>query len=377
MKPFVYADNAATTRLDTVAFEAMKPFLLEEYANASQPYSFSRSAKKAIRDARIDIADCLNASPEEIFFTSGGTESDNWAIKGRIGGSEDKCSVVASRIEHHAVLKSCQTLESAGVPVNYLPVDGEGTVLPESLRRVISSDTRIVSVMTVNNELGTIEPIRELCSIAHEKKAIFHTDAVQAVGHIEIDVQQLGIDLLSASAHKFNGPKGVGFLYVRQGTPIESYMSGGSQEWGMRAGTENVAAIAGMAAALKNNCQNRERNIAHLIRLERAFLESLDEKRISYTRNGSHNSVPGLISLSFPGQDGEVLLHRLDLMGIYVSTGAACDSVKTQISHVLKAIGLSEERARGAIRISLGKYNTLEEVLYISNGLARILPLPD
>ena len=254
MKQCIYADNAATTKLDIDAYEAMKPFLLEDYGNASQPYTFARKPKKALAEARATIADCIGALPEEIYFTSGGTESDNWVIKSVVGLTE-KHLTVTSQIEHHAVLNACGALERLGYPVIYLPVNADGTVIPEVLEKTVTKlQPRLVSVMLVNKEIGTIEPIKELATVAHSHAALFHTDAVQAVGHIPIDVNDLRVDMLSASAHKFNGPKGIGFLYVRKGTILTPYADGGAQENGMRAGTENIAGIVGMATALKKNC---------------------------------------------------------------------------------------------------------------------------
>lgn len=373
MKQLIYADNAATTKLDSDAFEAMTPYLLTEYGNASQPYSFSRSVKKAITEARHIIAACINADPEEIYFTSGGTESDNWAIKGSAFSDPEKREMITSSIEHHALLRSCSAINSLGYPVNYLGVSSDGIVSTSELANTITPRTRLVSVMLVNNEIGTIQPIRELCRIAHANKAIFHTDAVQALGHIKVDVQELGVDMLSASAHKFNGPKGIGFLYIRKGTQIVPWLDGGSQEFGLRAGTENVAAIVGMAVALKKNCVHIEEHTAHLNNLEQTLLSRLNQADIDFIRNGSSNHVPGNISLSFRHANGESLLHRLDLMGICVSTGSACDSVNTQISHVLRAIKLDESYARGTIRISLSHENTIEEVVKIAHCLIKIL----
>lgn len=373
MKQFIYADNAATTKLDIDAFEAMKPYLLDEYGNASQPYSFARTPKQALKDARAIIAQCINAAPEEIYFTSGGTESDNWAIKGVAFADAEKRAIITSQIEHHAVLRACEAIEKLGHPVAYLPVTKEGIVTKEALESVITPTTRLVSVMFANNEIGTIEPIKDLCEIAHQQGALFHTDAVQAIGHVRIDVNELGVDMLSASAHKFNGPKGIGFLYIKKGTPITSYANGGAQEFGLRAGTENVAAIVGMAVALRKNYDNMENNAICLKTLEKQVVTELDSAKIDYIRNGSEEHIPGNISLSFRGADGEALLHRLDLMGICVSTGAACDTVNTQISHVLKAIGLDVEYAKGTIRISLGSNNTIEEINTLSKKLIRIL----
>lgn len=368
----IYADNAATTKLDKEAFEAMIPWLNEEYGNASQPYSFSRKPKKAIAEAREIIASSINAQPEEIFFTSGGTESDNWAIKGSAFCDSEKRATITTQIEHHAVLNVCKSLEAIGYPVSYLPADKYGVITPHTLEANITERTRLVSVMLANNEIGTIQPIGKLCEIAHEHGALFHTDAVQAVGHIPVDVKSLNVDMLSASAHKFNGPKGVGFLYIKNGTNIAPLLDGGAQERRMRAGTENVAAIVGMAAALKNNCVKIDQNQEYVRSLEDNLLSQLDESGIEYLRNGHERHLPGIISLSFKGRDGEALLHRLDLMGICISTGSACDSHDTQISHVLKAIALPQEFAEGTIRISLGKDNTEEEVRKIVSALSKV-----
>ena len=373
MKQFIYADNAATTKLDIDAFEAMKPYLLEEYGNASQPYSFSRKPKQALKEARATIAQCINAEPEEIFFTSGGTESDNWAIKGIAFASSAKHAIITSQIEHHAVLRACEDIEKFGYPVAYLPVTKEGVVTTEAFVSVITHNTRLVSIMFANNEIGTIEPIKELCELAHRNGALFHTDAVQAVGHVQIDVKELGVDMLSASAHKFNGPKGVGFLYVKKGTPICSYASGGAQEFGMRAGTENIASIVGMSVALKKNCDNLAENIRHIENIEYRLIDNLSSSGLDFVRNGSPYHIPGNISLSFKNANGEALLHRLDLMGICVSTGAACDTTNTQVSHVLHAINLDPEYAKGTIRISFSPRNTLSEAGIICNQLLKII----
>lgn len=370
MKQIIYADNAATTKLDIEAFDAMRPFLLDDYSNASQPYSFSRGAKKALKEARQIIAKCINAEPDEIFFTSGGSESDNWAIKG-VAHNGEVGTIITSEIEHHAILRACADVERSGIPVAYVKPDKEGVVSAHKLLEYIADSTKLVSIMFVNNEIGTIEPIKELCEVAHSKGALFHTDAVQAVGHICIDVKELDIDMLSASAHKFNGPKGVGFLYIKKGTNIKSLISGGGQELGYRAGTENIAAIVGMAKALKNNFDYIIENNEHLEVLEKKLLDGLSS--LKFEKNGSDNHVKGIISLSFPNQEGETLLHRLDLMGIMVSTGSACDSVNTQISHVLSSIGKEETLAKGTIRISLGKNNTEEDIEYIVKALKKII----
>ena len=372
-KRMIYADNAATTKLDVEAFEAMKPFLLEDYANPSQPYSFSRTAKAAIKAARQTIAACINADSEEIFFTSGGTESDNWAIKGVTLVYGDHRATLTTQMEHHAVFRACESVEMLGFPVAYMHVNNEGVISPETLKQYITYNTKLVSIMYANNEIGSIQPIRELCSIAHETGALFHTDAVQAVGHCHIDVKELGIDMLSASAHKFNGPKGIGFLYVKHGTELNPFLNGGSQEAGMRSGTENVAAIVAMAAALQKNCSSIDETQIKLKTLENLVIDKLNAESVPFLRNGSGNHLTGHLSLSFKDADGEALLHRLDLMGICVSTGAACDSKSTKISHVLEAISLDERYARGTIRISFGRDNTEEDAADIADALIRIL----
>ena len=373
MKRYIYADHAATTKLDKDAYEAMVPYLLEEYGNISQPYSFSRSAKAAIKQARETIADCIHALPEEIYFTSGGTESDNWAIKGSALVDADQCAIITSSIEHHAVLHSCSALERMGYPISYLRVTEDGIITPQELERNIPDKIRLVSIMLANNEIGSIQPITQLSAIAHAHHAIFHTDAVQAVGHIKVDMRELGIDMLSASAHKFNGPKGIGFLYIKKGTKMVPYMDGGAQESGLRAGTVNVAAVIGMAVALKKSCEAIDIRKKQLLELERILIGILSAADIEYVRNGSENHLPGNISLSFKNIDGEMLLHRLDLMGICVSTGAACNSDHTQISHVLQAIGLSREYSKGTIRISFGADNTKEDSVAIAHAIKRII----
>ena len=369
----IYADNAATTQLDTDAFEAMKPYLLNEFGNASQPYSFARKPKKALQEAREIIASCIGAASDEIFFTAGGSESDNWAIRGSALLNENKRATITSAFEHHAILRACEAIERQGYPVAYIFPTNEGYITPEKLSQVVTDNTFLVSVMLANNEIGTIQPIKELCKIAHEHGALFHTDAVQAVGHVPINVTELGFDMLSASAHKFNGPKGIGFLYIRKGTSIASYISGGSQERNMRAGTENVAGIVGMAAALKKNVDRMTETTAALKELEATFLTRLLLSGIDYIKNGGHNRLPGNVNISIRGADGEMLLHRLDLKGICISTGSACDSVNTQVSHVIESIKVPTEYANGTIRISFGVDNTKEEALTVAEALINIL----
>lgn len=367
----IYADNAATTKLDREVVDAMIPFLTEEYGNVSQSYSFSNVGKKAIKEARQAIAQCINADPEEIYFTSGGTESDNWAIK--MGCHVYGGDVVTSEIEHHAVLHACNAIKCDGVKVKYLSVNEYGVVKLNDANELIDENTGLVSVMLANNEVGSIQPIQELVEIAHEKGALFHTDAVQAVGHIPIDVKALGIDLLSVSAHKFYGPKGIGFLYIKKGINIKPFMDGGMQEKGLRAGTENVASIVGMSVALHNNCMIIDKTSDFLCTCEKIILKELERVNADYVLNGNENKIPGNISLSFRGYEGEMILHRMDLMGISISTGSACNSANTQVSHVIKAIKVPDDYAVGTIRISLGKNNTEEEATSIARSLTKII----
>ena len=373
MKHFIYADNAATTKLDIDAFEAMKPYLLEEYGNASQPYSFARKPKQALKVAREIIASCINADPDEIYFTSGGTEADNWAIKGIVFNNLNNSAVITTQIEHHAVLRACESLEKLGSSIIYLPCNNDGIVTSNALSSAITQGTNLVSVMMVNNEIGTIQPIKELCDISHDNGALFHTDAVQAVGHISIDVKALGVDLLSASAHKFNGPKGVGFLYIKKGTIISPYVNGGSQEFGMRAGTENVATIVGMAVALKKACESLDMYNEGYEQLRSTFLNTLFDSGVDFIINGETFSIPNIISVSIKDVSGETILHRLDLMGIAISTGSACDSVNDELSHVVKAIGLSDKYAYGTIRISFGKDNTIEDAINVAKAIIKVV----
>lgn len=370
MKEYVYVDNAATTRLSNKAFESMLPYLQNEYGNASQLYSFARSSKKALKEARLVIANCIGAQPSEIYFTSCGTESDNWVINGAV---QQHLPIVTSSIEHHAILRPCESAKLCGCSVSLLPVTKEGIVLSSSFKEVVHSSRGLLSVMYANNEIGTIQPIKELATIAHENGWLMHTDAVQAIGHTRINVRDLGIDMLSASAHKFNGPKGIGFLYIKNGVNWPSLIKGGAQEKGLRAGTENVASIVGMATALEENVISICENESHLAHLEEILISNLSRSGIVFYRNGAENHIRGNVSLSFPNRSGESIMHRLDLKGICVSTGSACDSKDTQISHVLKALGMEEMLAKGTIRISFSKYNTEKDVIKIVQALIDIL----
>ncbi len=367
-KRFIYADNAATSPMSQAAIDTMVHYLATNYGNASQPYSFSRPAKQALKEARSIIADCIGANEDEIYFTSGGSESDNWTINNAYTLG---LNIITTQIEHHAIINSCRYAEHNGAKLSYLPVSNYGLLNEEDLKNSLASNG-LLSVMMANNEIGTIEPIGKYCTIAKEADVVFHTDAVQAIGHINVNVEQLGIDMLSASGHKFNGPKGVGFLYVRNGTQLSPFIHGGAQEKGMRAGTENIPAIMSMAVALRENVEHLESNQKHLHLLEEVLLDRIQKSYPTVTRNGT-NHLPGLLSLSFENQDGEAMLHRLDLNGICVSTGSACDSKNTQISHVLKAINLPVEYAKGTIRISFGKFNTLADAEYIADSILNII----
>ena len=372
MNKRIYADHAATTPLMPEALEVMLPFLKENFGNSSSIHSWARNPREAIREARATIAKCINAEPEEIFFTSGGTESDNWVVKGSSG------RLLVSSYEHHAVLNAVASEAKRGRDVVYVRPkvgNGGGYIMPERLSKVWKEGISLVSVMTANNEIGTINPIHLLSEFAHKRGALFHTDAVQAVGHIPIDVQEMGVDFLSASAHKFNGPKGIGFLFIRKGIKLKSLLNGGQQENGLRAGTENVASIVGMATALKLNCERMEENVEHLENLTARLRDGIDRifPDAIYLGDGVAGQLPGFTSVSFSGHPAEGLLHMLDLKGIAVSTGAACDSKNTQISHVLKAVNVTNEIARSTIRFTFGPENTVAEVDAILAALKRIL----
>lgn len=369
----IYADNAATTKLCIEAFEAMQPYLLQNYGNASQSYFFAKASKKALQNSRETIAECIGAFPNEIYFTSGGTESDNWVIKSSLFMDKKKNKIITSPIEHHAILNSCKTVQKLKIPVDFLSVDEKGVIIFDSFEQYLSKNTGLVSIMYANNEIGTIEPIPEIARIVHKYGAVFHTDAVQAVGHIPINVHASEIDLLSSSAHKFNGPKGIGFLYIKNGINMPAYIDGGSQELGLRAGTENVAAIVGMAKALKININRMDKVRIKLLNIENAFLSALQDLGLDFIRNGAENHLPGNMNISFCQADGEMLLHRLDLKGICVSTGSACDTVNTQISHVLQAIKVPKEYAKGTIRITFGADNTTQEAIEIAKSIRDIL----
>ena len=360
---YIYADNAATTRLSDTAFDAMKPLLLEEYGNASTLYKLGRSAHKAVEKARGVFAKGINALPAEIYFTSGGTESDNWAIKGtahRLAASGKK-HIVTDNIEHHAVLHSAKALEREGFEVTYVSADNNGLVRAEDVAAAIRPDTALVSVMFANNELGTIQPVEEIGSICRSEGVLFHCDAVQAAGILPIDVKQMNIDLLSISAHKFHGPKGVGVMYARRGYVPETYIDGGEQERGHRAGTENVAGIVGAAAAFAEAMSERDEKAERLCAMRDEIQSGLMKIPVAQVNGGAAPRLPGTLNMSFDGIDGQSLIFELDLKGLAASSGSACASGSVNPSHVLLALGLPYKLAHGSLRLSLGKYNTSDE----------------
>ncbi len=375
MNQLVYLDNSATTPVKPEVLEAMLPYLKDEYGNPSSIYRKAAAAEIAVRTAREQVAEALGASANEIFFTACGTEADNWAIKGVALANQKKGKhIITSQIEHHAVLHTVQYLEKMGFSVTVLPVDGEGKVSPDALRDAIREDTVLVSIMMANNEIGTVQPIRELAAIAKEKGVLFHTDAVQAVGSLAIDVKELGVDLLSLSAHKFGGPKGVGALYIKRGTRIDNFMHGGAQERNRRGGTENVAGIAGLGKAISLATANIEEKAARITALRDKLIAGI-EKEIPHIRFNGHRTdrLPGNVNFCFQYIEGEALLLRLDAKGIAASSGSACTSGSLDPSHVLLALGLPHEIAHGSLRLSIGEQNTEEEIDYVLKVLPDIV----
>jgi len=371
----IYLDNAATTPVDKKVLEAMLPYYSDIFGNPSSLHSHGQEAKKAIEEAREKVAKALGADFDEIYFTSGGSESDNWALKGVAYALKEKGNhIITTEIEHHAVLHTCRYLEKEGFKVTYLPVDEYGLVKPEDLKKAITDKTILVSIMFANNEIGTIEPIEELVKIAHEKNVYFHTDAVQAVGNVPIDVKKLDVDLLSLSAHKIYGPKGVGALYIKKGVKIHSLIQGGTQERNRRAGTENVPGIVGLGEAIELITKNLDSHINKLTFLRDKLINGILEK-IPYTRLNGHPTkrLPGNVNVSFEFIDGESLILNLDMAGICASSGSACTSGSLEPSHVLLAIGLSKELARGSLRLTIGKDNTEEDIDKVLEALPQIV----
>ena len=360
----IYADNAATTRISDLAFEKMLPFLCQDYGNASSQYLLGVKAKRAIELARKQVSSAIGADESEITFTSGGSEANAWVI-GCIAQAyrKEPIHIITTSIEHPSVINTCRALEHIGIEVSYLPVDVGGRILFENFKAEIKDNTKLVSIMLANNEIGTIEPIAEIGKILRRKGIAFHTDAVQAVGHIPLNVRDLHVDFLTASAHKFNGAKGAGFLYKRCGLELSPLIFGGKQERGLRAGTENVAAIVSMGYAIEESIEEMEAMQKRLRKMVEATIKGIKDKISSARINGNRDeSLPGIVNLSFGGVSGSSLMHLLDLKGICISTASACSSGKDEPSHVLLALGLSEQEAKSAIRISYGRYNTFDEV---------------
>ena len=371
----VYFDNAATTKIDSRVLSKMMPYLEDFYGNASAIYKLGKNSHNALEESRKIISEIFNCNQDEIYFTSGGSESDNTAIKGIAYANKDKgCHIITSRIEHPAVLETCKNLSKEGFEISYIGVDENGFVNLDELESLIRKDTILISIMFANNEIGTIEPVKEIGEIAHKHNVYFHTDAVQAVGSIDIDVNDLNIDSLSLSAHKFNGPKGVGALYVKKGVKFNPLIAGGHQEKKKRAGTENVAGIVGLAEALKLSYDELEEKNKRIKELRDYYFEEI-KKRIPYIKiNGDlEKRLPGNANISFRFIEGEGLLLNLDNKGICASSGSACTSGSLDPSHVLLAIGLPHEIAHGSLRISIGKYNTKEEVDYLIENLVEIV----
>lgn len=371
----IYLDHAATTPVRKEVLEAMIPYFCQKYGNPSSIYSLGRESKKAIEEARETMSSIIGAQPREIFFTGSGTEADNWAIKGVAYANRKKGKhIITTAIEHHAVLHACQYLENDGFEVTYLPVDSDGLVTAEQVKAAIRPDTVLVSIMFANNEIGTIQPIAEIGKVTREKGVYFHTDAVQAMGNVNINVSEMNIDLLSMSAHKFYGPKGVGALYINKNVKITNFIHGGAQERGRRASTENVAGIVGMAKALEIAAANMEQHNKKLMALRERTIKEIQEK-IPFVRLNGHREkrLPGNVNFTFEFIEGESLLLMLDMKGIAASSGSACTSGSLDPSHVLLAIGLPHELAHGSLRITFGDENTDEEVDYLIDVLSPIV----
>jgi cysteine desulfurase len=371
----IYADNAATTRMSRAAIEAMLPSMEEHYGNPSSLYTLGQEAKEILEKSRSEIASVIGADPKEIIFTSGVSEADNQALRSaaELGKKAGKMHIVSSAFEHHAVLHTLRRLEQEGFEVTLLDVHGDGLVRAEELEEAIREDTCLVTIMYANNEIGTIQPIREIGAICKKHGVLFHTDAVQAVGHLPINVKESGIDMLSASAHKFHGPRGIGFLYARKGVRLTNLIEGGAQERGKRAGTENVAAIAGMAAALKESAAHMEENAVHMSALRDRLIQGLSRIPHSALNGDAKKRLPGNVNFSFEGIEGESLLLLLDDRGICASSGSACTSGSLDPSHVLLAIGRVHDVAHGSLRLSLGEDATEEEVDYMIRNVSEVV----
>lgn len=363
----IYADNAATTCVSEPVLEAMMPYFREQYGNASSIYKLGRDAEFAVKTAREKIAHAINSEPNEIYFTSGGSESDNWAIKGAAEkmAKNGKKHIITSVFEHHAVLHTCEHLSKLGFEITYIPIDDKGLVNPEDIRNTIREDTALVTIMYANNEIGTIQPIPEIAQICREKKVLFHTDAVQAVGNVEIDVKAQNIDMLSLSGHKIHAPKGIGVLYIKKGTVIPNLIDGGAQENGKRAGTENVPAIVGLAKAVEIACSNITEKIGKVTPMRDKLIDGILKIEKTHLNGDREKRLCGNCNISIEGVEGEGLLLKLDQYGICASSGSACTTASLDPSHVLLALGLKHEVAHGSLRLSISEDTTEEEIDYI------------
>ena len=364
---FVYADNAATTCVSKTALDAMMPYLTEQYGNPSSLYAFAQNAKEALEASRKTVADIIGAQPKEIYFTSGGSEADNQAIvsMAKVGAIKGKKHLISTKFEHHAVLHTLKKLEKEGFEVTLLDVHEDGVVRLEDLEAAVREDTALVTVMFANNEIGTVQPIKEIGEFCRARKIPFHTDAVQAAGHMPINVQEMNIDLLSMSGHKFHAPKGVGVLYAKKGMPLFNIIEGGAQERGKRAGTENIPGIVALAAALKESVDNMEANTAKIIPMRDKLFTELSKIPHSKINGSLEHHVPGTVNMCFEGIEGESLLLLLDAKGVCASSGSACTSGSLDPSHVLLSLGLPHEVAHGSLRLSIGEYNIMEEIDHI------------
>lgn len=364
---FVYADNAATTCVSKTALDAMMPYLTEQYGNPSSLYAFAQNSKEALENARKTVADIIGAQPKEIYFTSGGSEADNQAIvsMAKVGALKGKKHLISTKFEHHAVLHTLKKLEKEGFEVTLLDVHEDGVVRLEDLEAAVREDTALVTIMFANNEIGTVQPIKEIGEFCRARKIPFHTDAVQAAGHMPINVQEMNIDLLSMSGHKFHAPKGVGVLYAKTGMPLFNIIEGGAQERGKRSGTENIPGIVALAAALKESVDNMEANTAKIIPMRDKLFTELSKIPHSKINGSLEHHVPGTVNMCFEGIEGESLLLLLDAKGVCASSGSACTSGSLDPSHVLLSLGLPHEVAHGSLRLSIGEYNTMEEIDHI------------
>jgi len=369
----IYADNASTTKISDTAFTAMLPFMQEQYGNASSQYSLGLKARRAVEQSRRQVANAIGATMSEIVFTSGGSEGNSWVLQGIVALYNEPIHIITTVIEHHSVLNCCRVLESQGNAITYLPVDGNGCVLLEDVMSALRPSTKLVSIMLANNEIGTIQPIAKIGTKLRERGVIFHTDAVQAIGHIPVDVNELQVDFLTASAHKFHGAKGVGFVYMRKQVYLPKSIFGGEQEHDKRGGTENVAGIVALGSAIEESVVLLDAERERISSMIQATINGIQSEIPDVCITGEHaKRLPGILNITLPGVSGESMMHLLDLKGICVSTSSACNAGKNKSSHVLLATGLTDEQAKSSIRISYGRYNTEEDVRTVISAICAI-----